>query len=156
VLPNILSHHPFGQLRGPPRLHVLSGPEGLKALADINLKPSLVDVWKSFQPELFNDKPTPFHNSKSVSPNFPLFPFKTWAILSSTMAPPTPLSNATSSLTRLIREEASYHKEQRQQEAAIAKLETQSEDKENEGEEGNREFTLTQQVCFRFSALDLL
>lgn len=63
------------------------------------------------------------------------------------MPPPNPLSIATSSLARLIREEASYHKEQEQQEAAITKLETQSEDKENEGEEGNREFTLTQQVC---------
>lgn len=62
------------------------------------------------------------------------------------MAPPTPLTIATSSLMRLIREEASYHKEQQQQEAAIAKLETQSEDKENEGEEGNRAFTLGQQV----------
>jgi hypothetical protein len=64
------------------------------------------------------------------------------------MPPPTPLSIATSSLKRLIKEEASYHKEQTQQEAAIAKLESQSEDKENEGEEGNREFTLGQQVRF--------
>lgn len=63
------------------------------------------------------------------------------------MPPPNPLSIATSSLARLIREEASYHKEQEQQEAAITKLESQSEDKENEGEEGNRKFTLTQQVC---------
>ena len=65
------------------------------------------------------------------------------------MPPPNPLSIATSSLARLIREEASYHKEQEQQEAAITTLETQSEDKENEGEEGNREFTLTQQVRFQ-------
>ena len=69
------------------------------------------------------------------------------------MPPPNPLSIATSSLTRLIREEASYHKEQQQQEAAIAKLESQSEDKENEGEEGNREFSLNQQV--RQDILDL-
>lgn len=78
---------------------------------------------------------------------FLFFTSKNHALLSS-MPPPNPLSIATSSLKRLIREEASYHKEQQQQEAAIAKLESQSEDKEDEGEEGNREFTLTQQVCF--------
>lgn len=38
------------------------------------------------------------------------------------MPPPSPLSVATSCVTRLIKEEASYHKELAQQESRLAKL----------------------------------
>jgi tubulin-specific chaperone A len=60
------------------------------------------------------------------------------------MPPPSPLQIATSSLERLIKEEGSYHKELAQQVARIKRLE------ENEvDEDGNREFALKQEVCFR-------
>jgi len=59
------------------------------------------------------------------------------------MPPPSPLQIATSSLNRLIKEEASYHKELSLQESRIKKLE----DAENQAdEEGNRKFELRQEV----------
>ncbi|KAH7119086.1 tubulin binding cofactor A [Dendryphion nanum] len=48
------------------------------------------------------------------------------------MAPPSKLAIATSSVLRLVKEEASYHKEQEQQEARIKKLETNTEDENAE------------------------
>lgn len=57
------------------------------------------------------------------------------------MPTPTPLSIATSSLNRLVKEESSYHKELSQQQARIAKLEA-GEGKEDE----NAEFVLKQEV----------
>ena len=60
------------------------------------------------------------------------------------MAPPSPLAIATSSLQRLVREEASYHKEEQQQESRIQNLENQ--DGDAAGEEGNKEFQLKQEV----------
>jgi hypothetical protein len=56
------------------------------------------------------------------------------------MAPPSKLAIATGSLKRLIKEEASYHKELSQQEARIKKLEAGSEDE-------NAEYQLKQEVC---------
>ncbi|KAI9767465.1 MAG: hypothetical protein M1840_005694 [Geoglossum simile] len=47
------------------------------------------------------------------------------------MAPPSPLTIATSSLLRLIKEEASYHKELQQQETRIQKLTAQDQSAEN-------------------------
>ncbi|KAJ4303427.1 tubulin folding cofactor A [Kalmusia sp. IMI 367209] len=44
------------------------------------------------------------------------------------MPPPSKLAVATSSLARLVKEEASYYKEMEQQEARIKKLEAGSED----------------------------
>jgi tubulin-specific chaperone A len=61
------------------------------------------------------------------------------------MPPPSKLSVATSSVLRLVKEEASYHKEAEQQEARIKKLETSG------GDEENAEYTLRQEV----SRLDL-
>ena len=55
------------------------------------------------------------------------------------MAPPSQLAILTSSLLRLVKEEASYHKELVQQEARVKKLET-------EGGDENVEFTLKQEV----------
>jgi len=55
------------------------------------------------------------------------------------MPPPSKLAVATSSLLRLIKEEASYHKEMAQQEARIKKLEAGSEDE-------NAEYLLKQEV----------
>ncbi|KAF2115406.1 tubulin binding cofactor A [Lophiotrema nucula] len=46
--------------------------------------------------------------------------------------PPTKLAVATSSVTRLIKEEASYHKELAQQETRIKKLESNTEDENAE------------------------
>lgn len=55
------------------------------------------------------------------------------------MAPPSKLAVATGSVTRLVKEEASYHKELVQQEERIKKLEA------SEGDE-NKEYTLRQEV----------
>lgn len=59
------------------------------------------------------------------------------------MAPPTKLAIATSSVQRLLKEKASYHKEQEAQAAHIQKLE-----KESSGE--NSEFMLKQEVHIAF------
>jgi len=59
------------------------------------------------------------------------------------MAPPSQLAIATSSVHRLVKEEASYHKELTQQEERLKKL-IASED----GEE-NAEFLLKQEVSLR-------
>ncbi|KAI9675214.1 MAG: hypothetical protein M1829_003574 [Trizodia sp. TS-e1964] len=58
------------------------------------------------------------------------------------MPPPSQLSIAISSLLRLVKEEASYHKEMVQQEQRLQKLE-QSTDADEE--EGNREYEIKQQ-----------
>ena len=55
------------------------------------------------------------------------------------MAPPSKLTVATSSVLRLVKEEASYHKEMAQQEARIKKLEEGS-------TEENAEYQLKQEV----------
>lgn len=55
------------------------------------------------------------------------------------MAPPSKLAVATGSVTRLVKEEASYHKELVQQEERIKKLEA------SEGDD-NKEYTLRQEV----------
>ncbi|KAF2862981.1 tubulin binding cofactor A [Piedraia hortae CBS 480.64] len=47
------------------------------------------------------------------------------------MAPPSQLSIATSSLNRLVKEEASYHKECEAQKARLAKMEKGGSDDEN-------------------------
>lgn len=57
------------------------------------------------------------------------------------MPPPSQLAIATSSLNRLVKEEASYHKELEQQQSRIAKLESNP-DSENE----NAEYELRQEV----------
>lgn len=55
------------------------------------------------------------------------------------MPPPSKLAVATSSLVRLVKEEASYHKEMEQQQARIKKLEAGS-------DEDNAEYILRQEV----------
>ena len=55
------------------------------------------------------------------------------------MAPPSKLAIATGVVLRLVKEEASYHKEIEQQEARVKKAET------NQGGE-NGEYTLKQEV----------
>jgi tubulin-specific chaperone A len=57
------------------------------------------------------------------------------------MPPPSKLAVATSSLIRLVKEEASYYKEMEQQEARIKKLELGSDDE-------NAEYLLKQEVCY--------
>jgi tubulin-specific chaperone A len=52
---------------------------------------------------------------------------------------PSKIAVATSSVLRLVKEEASYHKELAQQEARIKKLESNTEDE-------NAEFQLKQEV----------
>jgi len=61
------------------------------------------------------------------------------SIKSSIMAPPSKVAIATGSVLRLVKEEASYHKEIAQQEERIKKLE------ESAGDE-NKEYTLRQEV----------
>jgi tubulin-specific chaperone A len=56
------------------------------------------------------------------------------------MAPPSKLAIATGSVLRLVKEEASYHKEISQQVERIKKLE------DSTGDE-NKEYTLKQEVC---------
>ncbi|CAD6454167.1 e39791df-3724-4e0e-860a-05c273d725a2 [Sclerotinia trifoliorum] len=55
------------------------------------------------------------------------------------MAPPSQLSIATSSVARLVKEEASYHKELISQQARLKKLEEATEEDEN------REYSLKQE-----------
>ncbi|GAD99590.1 conserved hypothetical protein [Paecilomyces variotii No. 5] len=57
------------------------------------------------------------------------------------MAPPSPLSIATSSLQRLVKEEASYHRELQQQEQRVQRLEAET----GPDEDGNREYALNQE-----------
>jgi tubulin-specific chaperone A len=64
------------------------------------------------------------------------------------MAPPSKLAIATGVVLRLVKEEASYHKEITQQEARIKKAET------SEGDE-NAEYTLRQEVCSGYVARSL-
>lgn len=56
------------------------------------------------------------------------------------MPPPTPLAIATGSLQRLVKEEASYHKELVNQEARLEKLLASTEEDEN------KEYSVKQQV----------
>jgi len=56
---------------------------------------------------------------------------------------PSQLQIAISSLQRLLKDEASYYKEQEQQEARIAKLEKESGE---DDEVGNHEYQLKQEV----------
>jgi tubulin-specific chaperone A len=56
------------------------------------------------------------------------------------MAPPSPLAIATSSVQRLVKEEASYHKELKNQEARLEKLVNSTEADEN------AEYQLKQEV----------
>ena len=56
------------------------------------------------------------------------------------MPAPSPLAIATSSVQRLIKEEASYHKELKLQEARLEKLQARTEEDEN------REYSLKQEV----------
>jgi tubulin-specific chaperone A len=60
------------------------------------------------------------------------------------MPPPSQLSIATSSVQRLVKEEASYHKELQQQVSRIAKLEAERSSDEN------AEYSLKQEVCETF------
>lgn len=55
------------------------------------------------------------------------------------MPPPSQLSIATSTLNRLVKEEASYHKELEHQQASIAKL-------EQGGGDENADFQMRQEV----------
>jgi tubulin-specific chaperone A len=57
------------------------------------------------------------------------------------MAPPSQLAIATSSVQRLVKEEASYHKELNSQEKRLEKLLASTEEDEN------REYSLKQEVC---------
>lgn len=63
------------------------------------------------------------------------------------MAPPSPLSIATSSVTRLVKEEASYHRELESQQKRIEKIEAEAA-AGKEDEDGNREYVLKQEVSF--------
>lgn len=74
---------------------------------------------------------------------------------------PSQLQIATSVLQRLVKEEASYHKELEQQQARIAKLEAKAKAKqdgngageEDDDDDGNAEFQLKQEVCVFFPHL---
>ena len=79
--------------------------------------------------------------------------FRTWIVSRKsssevlfTMPPPSQLSIATSSVLRLIKEEASYHKELQQQEIRLQKLQQETGDE-------NKDFMIQQQVRFRKSRL---
>lgn len=62
------------------------------------------------------------------------------------MAPPTPLAVATSSVQRLVKEEAYYHKDLASQQARIEKLEKDISEKSSDLDE-NAEYVLKQEVC---------
>jgi hypothetical protein len=65
------------------------------------------------------------------------------------MPPTAPLTIATSSVQRLVKEEASYHRELEEQKKRVAKLESET----GADEDGNREFLLQQEVCHVFSRM---
>jgi hypothetical protein len=65
------------------------------------------------------------------------------------MPSPSPLAIATSSLQRLVKEEASYYKELEKQEAQLKKTQESTEEDEN------REYTLKQEVCLLHFARSL-
>jgi hypothetical protein len=71
------------------------------------------------------------------------------------MAPRTPLSIAVSSVLRLVKEEASYHRELQQQTKRIQKLEAEGKTGDPD-DDGNREFILDQEACFHFSIYPFL
>jgi hypothetical protein len=60
------------------------------------------------------------------------------------MPAPSQLAIATSSLQRLFKEQASYHKELASQRERLARLESST----VEDEMGNRDFEIKQQVCY--------
>lgn len=64
-------------------------------------------------------------------------------LIKTKMAPTAPLAIATSSVQRLVKEEASYHRELEEQTKRIAKLESET----GTDDDGNREFLLKQEVC---------
>ena len=57
------------------------------------------------------------------------------------MAPPSSLAIATGSVQRLVKEETSYHKELKNQEARLEKLVNSTEENEN------KDYQLKQEVC---------
>lgn len=65
------------------------------------------------------------------------------------MPQPTALAIATSSLQRLVKEEASYHSELQMQQKSIDRLESSRTTTEEDAgdDEGNQEFLLRQEVC---------
>ncbi|PGH06686.1 hypothetical protein AJ79_06470 [Helicocarpus griseus UAMH5409] len=58
------------------------------------------------------------------------------------MAPQTPLAIATSALQRLVKEEASYHRELEQQQERIKRLEAEQ---PTDDDDGNKEYILRQE-----------
>ena len=62
------------------------------------------------------------------------------------MPAPSPLAIASGSVQRLLKEEASYHKELAQQEAQVKALEERIKASGSASEDGNDEFMLKQQV----------
>jgi predicted RNase H-like nuclease (RuvC/YqgF family) len=68
------------------------------------------------------------------------------------MAPRSPLEIATASVQRLVKEEASYHRELQQQTERIKRLESET------GDDENREYMLKQEVreSFRNSRVQRL
>jgi tubulin-specific chaperone A len=60
------------------------------------------------------------------------------------MPPASPLAIATSSVQRLIKEEASYHRELEQQTKRLQKLESEG---PGAGDEENHAFLVKQEVC---------
>lgn len=72
-------------------------------------------------------------SSKYHQINLPILSFDqaTKSIPCNTMAPPSQLSIATSSVQRLVKEEASYYKELQQQEARLEKTQASKDEDEN-------------------------
>lgn len=84
---------------------------------------------------------------------YPLLTFLHSYILRNTqttnMPPTAPLAIATSSVQRLVKEEASYHRELEEQKKRVAKLESET----GADDDGNREFLLKQEVRPVFSRI---
>ena len=75
-----------------------------------------------------------------------LFETLNYSLKIASMAP-SPLSIATSSLNRLVKEERSYHKELEQQQARVTKLE------QNPGDDENADYVIKQEVIPRTGLL---
>lgn len=72
------------------------------------------------------------------------------------MAPPTPLSIATGSVNRLVKEEAYYHKDQAAQEKRIEKLKQEIQTADPSTLDSNAEYMLKQEVKLTFTSQSAL
>lgn len=95
--------------------------------------------------------PIPFYPDRNYKETYRLYPEEFKNSYISIMPAPSQLSIATSSVRRLLKEEASYHKELAAEEKKLQELEQQASSGEGAAndDDGNQEFLLKQHVSSR-------